>query len=186
MNSLFNHIYKVTCPCEITDASGNLLYYRGGKKKEFLVPLTSDVVVKNGSAKFLGKSENYYNVTPEPLPKGWNVSFSGGSVDRIACINIDGKEKTASVNLDDGIFNDPEIPEGCKVFMVFHEIGHLKYGPDEEACDWFACQHAMRAGVSPFLCYIAIRAFMPAHYDHRIISLAEKIELYYPHLKNES
>jgi len=132
----------------------------------------------------LGISNNFYDVKPEPLPAGWSVSFGQGFVDRIACINIDYKGKTAAVQLDSDIFNDKSIPEGCKVFMVFHEIGHLIYGPDESACDRFALQHALRAGVSPYLCYIAIRAFMPEHYNERIIDMAENI-LQNSHLKND-
>lgn len=33
MKGIFTHIYKVNCPCEITDQDGNLLYYREKKKR---------------------------------------------------------------------------------------------------------------------------------------------------------
>jgi hypothetical protein len=33
MKPIFTHIYKVNCPCEITDSDGNLLYYREKKKR---------------------------------------------------------------------------------------------------------------------------------------------------------
>lgn len=175
MKPLFDHIYKVSAPCEITDRDGNLLYVRE-KKKDFVIPLTGDIKVLRGRAQFLGTQPNFYRITPPALPQGWNISFSKKPVSRRAEIFINGSNKTAAINLDTSLFNDKTIPEGCKVFMVFHEIGHLIYGPAEEKCDEFAFWHSLYAGVSPFLCYVAIRAFMPAHYAYRIEHLGKILE----------
>jgi hypothetical protein len=161
-----------------------VIYFILGKKKTFLVPLLPNIVVKQGKAEFIGTSQNFYNITPPPMPKGWNVSFSEGYVDKIAEININYLGKTAAVKLDSKIFNNKDIPEGCKVFAIFHEIGHLIHGPDEASCDKFAFYHALRAGVSPFLCYVMIRAYMPEHYAYRIISMYNNL-LENLHLKHD-
>lgn len=135
-----------------------------------------NIRVKQGAAELVGISENPYNVTPPPMPEGWNFSITGGKVQHIASINIDYKNKKAAIKLDDILFNDPEVPEGCKIVMLFHEMGHLIFGPDEAACDRFAFYHALRAGVSPFLCYLTIRTYMPEHYNYRIIEMFNNIE----------
>lgn len=59
--------------------------------------------------------------------------------------------------------------------MVFHEIGHLVFGSVEEACDKYAFYHALAAGVSPFVCYLAIRAYMPEHYNYRIFEMFKNL-----------
>lgn len=118
------------------------------------------------------------------MARGWDLDFSKAEVDRLASITIDYKGKRASVHLDRGIFDNPDVPEGCKVFMLFHEAGHLHFGPAEELCDEFAFYNALRVGVSPFLCYVAIRTYMPEHYDYRVERLG-KILLSLPHLKND-
>ncbi len=132
-------------------------------------------MVKSGKVEFIGTSENFYNVNPPPLPQGWKISIDYGTESKIAAVTVYKKEKVASIVLDSGIFKDPNIPEGCKVFMIFHELGHLIYGPAENKCDEFALLHSLRAGVSPFLCYLAIRAYMPSHYNYRIVELGNKI-----------
>jgi hypothetical protein len=102
------------------------------------------------------------------MPKGWRVSVDVGNVARLAEIFIDEFRRSAHINLDEHIFEDKDIAEGSKLFMYFHEIGHLIHGPDESACDEFAFYHSLRAGVSPYLCYLAIFAFMPEHYQYRV------------------
>lgn len=119
------------------------------------------------------------------MPKGWKTSFNSGNVSRIAQVTIDHLSRVADIEIDQKILNDKDIPEGCKVFMVFHEYGHLIHGPDERACDEFAFYHALRAGVSPFLCYAAIGAFMPAHYEYRVDHL-ENLLLDNSYLQNMS
>lgn len=117
------------------------------------------------------------------MPKGWKVSVTTGREGRKASILIDHLGHSANINLDENIFNSKNVPEGCKTFMFFHEIGHLVYGPDENACDKYAFLHSLRAGVSPFLCYVAIRHFMPEHYNDRIIDMGKNL-LEYEHLKD--
>lgn len=68
--------------------------------------------------------------------------------------------------------------------MIFHEIGHLIFGPAEEKCDRYAFYHSLAAGVSPFLCYIAIRTYMPEHYNYRIFEMFRNLQDNI-HLKNE-
>lgn len=68
--------------------------------------------------------------------------------------------------------------------MIFHEIGHLIHGPNENACDKFAFYHALAAGVSPFLCYVAIRTYMPEHYNDRVIDMGVNL-IDNKHLKND-
>lgn len=95
---------------------------------------------------------------------------------RIAQIEIDQKRKKGNITLDKRIFDDKGVPEGCKVFMLFHEIGHPIYRADEAACDEFAFWHALRAGVTPFLCFIALAAYMPQSYEYRVQRLGKLIE----------
>lgn len=118
------------------------------------------------------------------MPQGWNISFQLGDDERVASILFDSGIKKASVKLDKKIFTDPNIPEGCKVFAMFHEMGHLIHGPAEHKCDEFAFYHALRAGVTPFMCYVALRAFMPEHYNYRIVELGNKL-LQNEQLKND-
>lgn len=128
--------------------------------------------------------ENFYNVNPPALPHGWDLSFRIGEDPKKASITVDELKRTADVNLDPGIYENKDVPEGCKVFILFHEIGHLLYGPKENNCDRFAFYHSLRAGVSPFLCYVALRAYMPEHYNERVLELGELI-LENEHLKND-
>lgn len=155
------------------------------KKKSFLVPLIPNIVVKKGKAEFIEVKDNFYNITPPPEPKGWKVSINYDNVSKIASVNVNTQDKTAAVKLDKSIFKDPNVPEGCKVFMIFHEIGHLIYGPHEHLCDKYAFYHALRAGVSPFLCYVALRAYMPEHYNYRIEEMFKNI-IANEHLKNDA
>ncbi len=69
--------------------------------------------------------------------------------------------------------------------MFFHEIGHIIHGPAEEKCDEFAFWHALKAGVSPFTCYVALRAYMGDHYGYRVEHLG-KILMSNPNLKNNT
>lgn len=126
--------------------------------------------------------DNFFGVNPPPLPAGWDVSTNVSRVARIAQITIDKRKRTGEILLDASIFEDPDVPEGCKIFMYFHEIGHLKFGPDETACDRFAFWHALRAGVTPFLCFVALAAYMPEHYEYRVENLGNLI-LENPHLR---
>lgn len=105
-----------------------------------------------------------------------------GEVARIAQIDIDSKKRTGDITLDASIFEDKGVPEGCKIFMVFHEMGHPIYKSDEEACDEFAFWHALRAGVTPFLCFLALAAYMPERYEFRVERLRQLI-LKNPQLK---
>ena len=66
--------------------------------------------------------------------------------------------------------------------MFFHEIGHPIYREKEELCDEFAFWHALRAGVSPFMCFLALAAYMPDHYRYRVERLGQII-LQNPQLK---
>lgn len=119
------------------------------------------------------------------MPQGWTVSFNIGKEAKKASITVDFKGKTAHSVLDDEIFNDPNVPEGCKIFMIFHETGHLIYGPDEAACDRYAFYHSLRYGVSPFLCYVAVRAFLTGHNSYRIKEMFDNI-MQHQHLKNDA
>ncbi|TAJ75201.1 MAG: hypothetical protein EPO42_14190 [Gallionellaceae bacterium] len=94
---------------------------------------------------------------------------------RVAQIEVDQKNKSGRITLDRRIFEDKEVMEGCKVFMLFHEIGHPIYKADEGACDEFAFWHAIRAGVTPFLCFLALAAYMPKSYEYRVERLAQLI-----------
>jgi hypothetical protein len=181
VKSLFKNIYLVQCPCEIRDSQGNLLYQRE-KKKAFVIPLPDDAVLIRGHAKFLGTKENFFNVTPPPMPIGWDVKTGVGKVARIAQIQIDSKTRKGKITLDSQIFEDRNVPEGCKIFMFFHEIGHLKHGPDEGACDRFAFWHALRVGVTPFMCFVALAAYMPESYLYRVQALKD-LMLSNPQLK---
>jgi hypothetical protein len=183
VRSIFDHIYRVDCPCEITDSQGNLLYVRASGKS-FIVPLSADIRVKRGRASLLGVQDNFYGVNPLPLPQGWSLNFALADVPRKAEINIDYRRKKASAKFDRSIFEDKGVPEGCKIFMFFHELGHLIFGPDEAACDEYAFWHALRAGVSPFLCYVAIRHYMPQGAEYRIERLGQLL-LMHPQLRND-
>ena len=143
-----------------------------------------NIVVKQGKAELIGTSQNFYGIIPPPMPKGWAVSFGSAEVEKIAEITIDYAGKSANVLLDKNIFFDKNVPEGCKVFMIFHEIGHLLYAADEAACDKFAFYHALRAGVSPFLCYVAIRSYMPKQYAYRVEAMYNNLINNY-NLKND-
>lgn len=102
------------------------------------------------------------------MPRGWDLTFRTAYEDKKASISIHERAKCAAVKLDHNIFDNKNVPDGCKIFIIFHEMGHLIHGPDEEGCDEFAFWHALRAGVTPFLCYVAIRHYMPAYYASRI------------------
>lgn len=106
------------------------------------------------------------------MPDGWNFKIGHSNVSRVAEIYLDYKGRSGRINLDKSLFESPDIPEGCKVFMLFHEFGHAIHGPREELCDEFAFWNALAVGVSPFLCFVALKAFMPQHYDYRVIRLA--------------
>lgn len=106
------------------------------------------------------------------MPKGWNLSADISDVSRVAQITIDKLSRTGKIELDRQIFEDPEVPEGCKIFMFFHEIGHLIHGANEGACDEFAFWHALRVGVTPFMCILGLTAYMPEHYQYRVERLA--------------
>jgi hypothetical protein len=131
--------------------------------------------VISGQVQSLGKQENFFNITPPPMPQGWHVSAGIGRVARIAQITIDKRLRTGKILLDASIFEDPNVPKGCKIFMFFHEIGHLQFGPDEKACDAFAFWHAVRVGVTPFLCFVALASYMPEHYEDRVTELGNLI-----------
>lgn len=112
------------------------------------------------------------------------MDFNVGNEPSKASINIDYLGRNASIKIDQSIYNDKKIPEGCKVFMIFHEIGHLIFGSAEEMCDRFAFYHSLRAGVSPFLCYATIRAYMPEHYNYRIEEMFKNL-MAHQNLKND-
>lgn len=154
------------------------------KKKSFVVPLTSDIKILKGSAQFLGTDNNFYNITAPELPDGWEINITQGPEAKIASVTIYDASRRANINLDNKIFNDPEIPEGCKVFMIFHELWHLRFGPDENRCDRYAFYSSLAAGVSPYLCYIAIRHFMPEHYNDRVVDMGLNL-LQNEHLQND-
>lgn len=105
-----------------------------------------------------------------------------GNVSKIAEITIDSVKRTGNIVLDKNIFDDPNVPEGCKIFMFFHEIGHPIYKEREELCDEFALWHALRAGVSPFMCFLALATYMPEQYNYRVERLG-KIILKNPQLR---
>lgn len=159
-----------------------MLYYRASGDS-FVLPLADNIRVRNGRAQLLGVQENFYNIDPPPRPQGWDVDFKLADVPRKAEISINYRNKKASAKLDREIFESQHVPEGCKIFMVFHEEGHLLFGPAEELCDEFAFWQALRAGVSPFLCYVAIRHYMPQGAEYRIERLG-KLLLAHPELKN--
>lgn len=181
MRSLFDHIYLVKSPCEIRDSQGNLLYKRY-TDRSFVIPLPSDAKAKTGAIKLLRVEDNFFKIDPPPFPRGWSFTKKIGHVSRIAEIHVNQKNKTGDINLDERIFNDPNVPEGCKIFMFFHEIGHPIYKHKEELCDEFAFWHALRAGVSPLMCFLALAAYMPENYMYRVERL-KKIMLNNPWLK---
>lgn len=146
------------------------------------MPAPDKINVLRGSVQLLGNTENFFEVNPPALPIGWGIAAGIGNVSRVAEVFIDRGKKTAKINLDSDIFENPELPEGCKIFMFFHEIGHLIHGPDEAACDEFAFWHALRVGVTPFLCFFALAAYMPDHYAYRVEKLGNII-LSNPQLK---
>ncbi|GIV28686.1 MAG: hypothetical protein KatS3mg027_2500 [Bacteroidia bacterium] len=49
--------------------------------------------------------------------------------------------------------------------------------------DKYAFYQSLRNGISPFLCYVAIRAFMPPSYNYRIVEMGKNL-LINNHLKN--
>jgi hypothetical protein len=144
--------------------------------------LPSDARAVRGNIQFLGIQDNFFNVNPPPMPKNWTFSAKMGPVSKIAEITIDTLKKTGSIVLDQQIFNDPNVPEGCKIFMFFHELGHPQFKEKEHLCDEFAFWHALRAGVSPFMCFLALAAYMPEQYNYRVERLA-KLILRNPQLK---
>lgn len=181
MRSLFDHIYFVQSPCEVRDSQGNLLYKRF-TARSFVIPLPSDVQAVKGGLRLLRTEDNFFRVTPPPLPRGWSFTKETGRVSRIAEIRIDQRNKTGDIRLDERVFSNPDVPEGCKIFMFFHEIGHPIYRQREELCDEFAFWHALRAGVSPMMCFLALAAYMPEGYLYRVERL-KKIMLQNPWLK---
>lgn len=180
MRSLYNHICLVECPCLIKDSKGNLIYERD--KGSWVIPLPKDTVLVRGRIRLLGVTDNFFQVTPPPLPKGWDLKARLGEVSRIAQIEVNSKKKTGNITLDRRVFEDKSVIEGCKVFMLFHEIGHPIYLANESACDEFAFWHALRAGVTPFLCFLALAAYMPENYKYRVERLGNLI-LKNPQLK---
>lgn len=131
----------------------------------------------------MGVKDNFFGVTPPPLPVGWSFDVGKGSVARIAENFVDQRNKSGKITLDKKVFDDPDIPEGCKVFMFFHELYHPVYREREELCDEAAFWHALRVGVTPFMCYLALKAYMPANYEYRVQRL-EKIILQNPWLRD--
>lgn len=117
------------------------------------------------------------------MPQGWNLSFDTQKVERVAQVVIDYKKRNAQISFDTKIFNDKNIPEGIKIFLLFHEIGHLIYGPAEELCDEFSFWCSLRLGVTPYTCFLALLMYMPKHYQYRVDRL-QKIILSNPQLKN--
>jgi hypothetical protein len=109
------------------------------------------------------------------MPKGWKISAGIGKVARVAQITIDERKKKGEILMDSNVFEDPDIPEGCKIFMLFHEFGHLIHGANESACDEFAFWHSLRAGVTPFTCFLALALYMPKHYSYRVERLGKLI-----------
>ena len=69
--------------------------------------------------------------------------------------------------------------------MIYHEMGHLLYGSKEHFCDLYAFTHSLYHGVSPFLCYAAIRAYMPEHYNYRVVEMGKNL-LKYNELVNDA
>ena len=124
--------------------------------------------MKKGSAQLVGIKENFFEIDPPALPRGWRFSAGISKVARVAQIKIDYKKKTGQIELDSDVFENPQIPEGCKVFMFFHEIGHTIFREKEELCDEYAFWHSLRAGVTPFTCFLALAMYMPAHYQYRV------------------
>jgi hypothetical protein len=133
--------------------------------------------------KRVGYSENPYNIQDIPVPQGWKIHFDIDAVARRAQILIDRNGKKAQVKLDKDVFLSKEVPQGVKAFIIYHEIGHIYFKEKEELADKYAFYMALRNGVSPFLCYVAIRAFMPSHYDYRVIEMGKNL-LLNNHLKN--
>jgi hypothetical protein len=157
-------------------------YLPARKKKAFIVPLPADARVIRGQVELLGIKDNFFEVEPAPMPKGWKFSARTGKVSRIAEISVDYKNKTGDIVLDSRVFEDREVPQGCKIFMFYHELGHPLFKANEKLCDEFALWHALRDGVTPFLCFLALAAYMPDHYQDRVENLG-RIILNHPQLK---
>jgi hypothetical protein len=143
-----------------------------------------NIKVLRGSAELIEISDNFYKITPPPMPQGWKWRFSFGPVNRLAEVHLNTAEKTADIKLDSKVFDDKNILEGSKIFMCFHEIGHLIHGPNEAACDRFAFYNSLRAGVSPYICYVTMRQFMPEHYQYRVNEMFKNLAIN-SHLKND-